>query len=49
MAVVPPTLGDNVFDNCHGSLTIYVPSEEVETYKGTSGWSSYAGIIQTIP
>ena len=49
LAVEPPTLGAIVFGNCHGSLTIYVPSEEVETYKGTSGWSSYAGIIQPIP
>ncbi len=49
LAVEPPTLGNIVFDNCHGSLTIYVPSEEVETYKGTSGWSFYAGIIQAIP
>ena len=49
LAVEPPTLGNIVFDNCHGSLTIYVPSEEVETYKGTSGWSSYAGKIQAIP
>ena len=48
LAVEPPTLGNIVFDNCHGSLTIYVPSEEVETYKETSGWSFYAGKIQTI-
>ena len=49
LAVEPPTLGNIVFDECNDNLTIYVPSEEeVETYKGTSGWSFYAGKIQTI-
>ena len=48
LAVEPPTLGDNVFYNCLESLTIYVPSGKVDTYKGTSGWSSYAGKIQAI-
>lgn len=49
LAVEPPTLGNIVFDECNDNLTIYVPSEEVETYKGTSGWSFYAGKIQAIP
>lgn len=47
-ATTPPTLGSNAFkytNNC----PIYVPSESVETYKTTSGWSTYASRIQAIP
>lgn len=46
LATTPPTLGDNVFNNCSESLIIYVPSESVEEYK--SKWSAYADIIQPI-
>lgn len=47
LATTPPTLGDNVFNNCSESLIIYVPSESVEEYK--SKWSAYSEKIQPIP
>ena len=47
-ATTPPTLGTNAF-NYTNNCPIYVPSASVETYKSTSGWSSYASRIQAIP
>ena len=44
----PPTLGLNAFYDTN-DCPIYVPSESVETYKSTSGWSDYASRIQAIP
>ena len=46
-AITPPTLGTGVFYFLN-NLTIYVPSESVETYKAASGWSTYANRIQAI-
>ena len=51
-AVTPPTLGNNAFNNtpiASGTGYIYVPSASVNTYKTTSGWSTYASRIQAIP
>ena len=48
-ATTPPTLAANVFTNTSANLVIYVPSASVETYKTTSGWSTYATQIQAIP
>ena len=45
-ATTPPTLGSGVFDYTN-DCPIYVPSENVETYK--SKWSNYASRIQAIP
>ena len=47
-ATTPPTLGWDVFSNTN-RCPIYVPSGSVETYKTTTGWSSYASRIQPIP
>lgn len=47
-ATIPPTLGNNAFVNTN-DCPIYVPSASVNTYKNTSGWSSYASRIQAIP
>ena len=44
-AFTPPTLGDGVFNNTN-DCPIYVPEQCVDTYKTTSGWSSYASRIQ---
>ena len=48
-ATTPPSLGSSVFDGTSQSLVIYVPAGSVETYKTTSGWSTYADKIQAIP
>lgn len=40
-ATTPPTLASNAFTNA-GSLTIYVPSSSLETYKTATNWSKYA-------
>lgn len=42
-ATTPPTLGISAFENCKGSLKIYVFSDLVDTYKGA--WSAYSGKI----
>jgi hypothetical protein len=47
-ATTPPTLVASAFYNTN-NCPIYVPSASVETYKSTSGWSSYASRIQAIP
>ena len=46
-ATTPPTLGSAAFYNTN-NCPIYVPSQSVETYKTTSGWSTYASRIQPI-
>jgi len=46
LATTPPTLGENVFNNCSENLVIYVPAEFVEEY--TSKWSDYSEKIQPI-
>ena len=47
-ATVPPTLGDNTFDNTN-NCPIYVPTTSLNIYKTTDGWSKYASRIQAIP
>lgn len=47
LATTPPTLGSYVFDGTN-NCPIYVPAASVETYKTSSGWSSYASRIQPI-
>ena len=48
-AIVPPTLGGNVFRYNASGRKIYVPSSSVDAYKATSGWSDYASDIEAIP
>ena len=48
LATTPPTMGGMVFNRCFNLTTIYVPAGSVDTYKGASGWSDYAGKIQAI-
>ena len=48
-ATTPPTLRSDVFANTSSNLVIYVPSGSVNTYKSTSGWSSYSSRIRAIP
>lgn len=46
---IPPiTLGSGAFDNTN-NCPIYVPSNSVEAYKTTTGWSDYASRIQAMP
>ena len=47
-ATTPPTLGIYAFDNNASGRKIYVPSENVETYKSASGWSTYVSDIEPI-
>lgn len=47
-ATTPPSLGGRALYLINSNLAIYVPDERVETYKGTSGWSSYASRIKGI-
>ena len=44
LAEVPPTLGDNAFENVSQSIPVYVPCEKVATYKATTGWKSFRNI-----
>ena len=48
-ATTPPTIVWSTFYGTQNLSTIYVPSESVQTYKTTSGWSTYADLIQPIP
>lgn len=48
-ATTPPTMSnDYEYFSTEGGLTIYVPSESVDTYKAANGWSRYASIIHPI-
>ena len=47
-ASTPPTLRQNAF-TASSITNIYVPAASVDTYKTTSGWSSFASRIQAIP
>ena len=49
IAATPPNLGTRVFDYNANNCPIYVPAASVETYKATSGWSTYASRIQAMP
>lgn len=42
-SATPPSVGIELFDDCHSSLRIYVPSESVDAYK--SQWSDYSSRI----
>lgn len=42
-AIVPPTLGANVFHT--NIVTIKVPAESVDSYKSATGWAGYADKI----
>ena len=49
-ATTPPTLGYNaLYGTDANKLKIYVPSGSVNTYKATTGWKTYASVIQAIP
>ena len=43
----PPALGNNAFINCNNLNNILVPNSAVATYKGASGWSEYAALIES--
>ena len=50
LRTTPPSLPNtNAFGGTNSALVIYVPASAVETYKSTSGWSTYASKIQAIP
>ena len=42
------SLGENAFNNCDGSLNIYVFSDLESSFESAAGWSSYATIISAI-
>lgn len=43
------TMSESPFNLTNNTFKIYVPSESVEAYKSTSGWSAYADRIYPIP
>lgn len=48
-AVTPPTgIERYTFEGCHSELKIYVPDENVDTYKAATGWSLYSSKILPI-
>ena len=50
LRTTPPSLPNtNAFSGTNNALVIYVPASAVDTYKSTSGWSTYASKIQAIP
>ena len=44
-AVTPPAGGNDMFYSIASNGKIYVPTESVEAYKSTTGWSQYAFAI----
>lgn len=44
-AITPPQMDDNVFNNTHSYLKIYVPDESIKKYKAADGWYFYADKI----
>ena len=46
--IVPPTIGNGIFNNTHADLKIYVPDDSVETYKTATSWNSYATRIHPL-
>ena len=48
LALVPPSLGSNVFMQTHASLQIKVPAGSVDAYKAAPGWSEHADRISAI-
>lgn len=47
-ASIPPTAGQNMFDDCTALTAIYVPDDAVGDYKAAEGWSDYASLIKPI-
>ena len=45
LATTPPILGSGAFRN---TVSVYVPAESVNAYKGASGWSAFASRIFAI-
>ncbi|MBR0488626.1 MAG: leucine-rich repeat protein [Prevotella sp.] len=45
LRTTPATLGSNVFAGNASGRKIYVPDEQVATYQGAAGWSTYASDI----
>lgn len=46
--VVPPTLGDMVFENVDKSIPLYVPAGSIAAYQDADQWSEFTN-IQAIP
>ena len=44
-AIVPPTIGKDVFENNATNRKIHVPTASVEAYKSAEGWNNYADNI----
>jgi hypothetical protein len=45
MSETPPTLGTNVFAGTNSEIKFYVPSNSVNDYKSSPGWSTYGNKI----
>ena len=45
LGITPATIGSNVFAGNASGRKIYVPDEQVATYQGAAGWSTYASDI----
>ena len=44
-AIIPPTLGSDVFKGVEKSIPVYVPAESVDAYKAAEGWKEFGSII----
>lgn len=47
-AITPPTLASDCFNGNTKITAIYVPDSAVDTYKGWTNWSAYAGKIKPL-
>lgn len=47
-SIVPPTMGNSVFDQCPLLQYIFVPAQSIDVYKAASGWSTYSNKIYPI-
>ena len=45
LVLVPPTIGDNTFQNVEETIPVYVPARGYQAYLADSGWSYFTNII----
>ena len=48
LAKIPPTISSDIINKSY-ECVIYVPTESLDTYKTSEGWSEFADKIKAIP
>ena len=43
--IIPPTLGDFVFENIKKQIPLYVPEESIDAYKAADQWKDFTNIL----